>query len=268
VVLAGIPVVAGAAAAGIVVATARSDGPSRPVSPAAGSLPSTSSVAAAVLDAFERASGDILATVIQIPVRNWPVSTIRAWAYPMFPQPGQEARYRLSLYRGGRQLWDSEQVYIWRERKREGNKSVSGTEILPGIAVDYQDRTWFRGDVLYPEVLANQSPSDIRALFQSRGGVLFGMPRVVGTEELDGRRVLKLEYTIYGGYIRYLWVDARTYMLLKSVVTATDRAAGGLVPNTAVYQVLPATQANLALLTPVVPAGFTSVTKQPSIPNF
>jgi hypothetical protein len=63
-----------------------------------------------------------------------------------------------------------------------------------------------------------------------------------------------------------LWVDARTYQPLRSA--STTRIPLGGVPletDTTQYQILPATPANLALLTPPIPPGFT---RTPGSPHF
>lgn len=61
-----------------------------------------------------------------------------------------------------------------------------------------------------------------------------------------------------------LWVDARAYVPLRSVSTMRAGPDDQLLEaNTTDYQVLPATPANLALLTPPIPAGFTRIPKSP-----
>jgi hypothetical protein len=93
-----------------------------------------------------------------------------------------------------------------------------------------------------------------------------GTYRIVGTGQVDGRRALKLDLPFGdgpGGFTTLLWVDATTYMLLQVVTTSSDRTASNEAHNSLEYRVLPATQANLSLLTPVIPAGFTHVTKRP-----
>jgi hypothetical protein len=56
------------------------------------------------------------------------------------------------------------------------------------------------------------------------------------------------------------WVDARTYIPLQAVTADTGPRP---FTETARYRVLPATSANLGLLTVPVPAGFTRTTRPP-----
>jgi len=260
-VLAGIPAIAGAAAAGgIVVATTRPAGPDRSLpSPAAAlpvtALPGAATVRAAILDAFQQASGDILAAVRSLHVAET-TFTMRGWRYPMFPQVDQQVRLRRSQFQDGRPVMDDEFTYI--QPEPNAGRPPAGM----AFAVNYQDRTWFRGQapVIPVAVGVGLSPDQVRDDIASR------MFRVTGTAELDGRRALKLQFfapaaTAPG--MDLLWVDATTYVPLQSANTVTSPAGKTLVSNTVRYQVLPATQVNLALLTPTVPAGFTRTTKPP-----
>jgi hypothetical protein len=61
-----------------------------------------------------------------------------------------------------------------------------------------------------------------------------------------------------------LWVDDQTYLPLRSVLTMRGRPGG--IPFQTVtteYEILPATPANLNLLTPPIPAGFTRTATSP-----
>jgi hypothetical protein len=63
-----------------------------------------------------------------------------------------------------------------------------------------------------------------------------------------------------------LSVDARTYQPLRSVMTTRARPHDALLEtDTTQYQILLATPANLSLLTPPIPPGFT---RTASSPNF
>ena len=63
-----------------------------------------------------------------------------------------------------------------------------------------------------------------------------------------------------------LWIDAQAYQPLRSVMTTRGGPGNALrETDTTRYQILPATPANLNLLTPPIPADFTQV---PSSPHF
>jgi hypothetical protein len=248
-VLAGIPAIAGAAAAGAVVAAAtRSAGPVRPPSPAVGgALPGAASVRAAILDAFDQASGGILAGVAtSVEPDGRTVFTERTWLYPMLPQRGQQVRMRVTASGNNGQYTDYESFTV-------------GAKAASLIAVDYPKRTWFRGQI-GPMWVGGDGPSPK----QVRADIDAGTFRVVGTGEVDGRKALKLSLDSgRADTTTFFWVDARTYMFLRMVTTSTYGNGSKVGRNSFESRVLPATQANLALLTPVIPAGFTRVPKQP-----
>jgi hypothetical protein len=247
-VLVGIPAIAAAAAAGGVVVATRSSGDST------GPLPEAATLRTAILDAFDQASGDILAGVASSRAPDGTTLFIeRTWTYPMLPQRGQQVRLRVSGSGRGGQLTNYESFSMG---PVPGRRSVATT-----VAVDYQNRTWFRGQNS-PVVVGGFGPSPK----QMRDLIARGTYRVAGTGELDGRRVLKLDLPFGDGptgSTTLLWVDATTYMLLQMVITSSYRNGSKVGHDSLEYRVLPATQANLALLTPVIPAGFTRVTKRP-----
>jgi hypothetical protein len=92
---------------------------------------------------------------------------------------------------------------------------------------------------------------------------------VVGTMKLEDRQAIEITWSQTPGRLTTtttLWVDAQTYLPLRSV--ATLRAPLNDTPlqtATTQYQILPATPANLNLLTPPIPPGFT---RTPRSPNF
>lgn len=64
-----------------------------------------------------------------------------------------------------------------------------------------------------------------------------------------------------------LWVDAATYVPLRTVTTQTiTLQATGIrtrFSNTVTYRMIPATTASLKALTPPIPAGFTRAKRLP-----
>jgi len=250
VILAGIPAVAGAAAIGAAVEVKSGGGPAHLTAPAA------ASVRAAVLDAFDRSSGDI----IQITQTGGPLGleaaptakgSMRAWIYPMLAKPGQEVRSRFVTSVAGRTVRDAEWDYI-KARRRGGL-----------IVVNYGDRTWFRGDngeIVYFPPIGATTASVIR------DNIASGLIKVAGEATVRGIRVIKLTFS--SGFVSYdeatLYVDARTYLPVEYI--ASGRGPKGQVNQVRfALQVLPATPVNLARLTTPVPAGFTRTTKPPII---
>jgi hypothetical protein len=214
-------------------------------------------VRTAILDAFQRASGDILATVSTGPGLKGVTLTQQGWYYPFSPQPGDRVRIRGIVISGGSLMSDGELAYTL-------PKSRSGAPLDETIfSVDYQSRTWYRGAFGGVTAWVEDgpfSPSEIS------GRIASGAFRIAGNGRLNGRQVIKLVLPPTDRYfpaITILWVDARTYVTLRADSTVTN--PNGLVQHfTAAYEFLPATERNLALLTPPVPAGFTHTSKPAS----
>jgi hypothetical protein len=95
---------------------------------------------------------------------------------------------------------------------------------------------------------------------------------MVGTVRLRGRPAIELTWTRrleasgHTGLTTHLWVDAQTYMPLRSI---TVQWAGppahrlAILTVTANYRILAATPANLGLLNPPIPRGFTRTATSP-----
>jgi hypothetical protein len=136
------------------------------------------------------------------------------------------------------------------------------------VAVDYPSCTWARFTTTTVPVALNASPA------LTRSEIATGRFIVDGTVKLDGREAVKLSWGPFTNHFT-VWVDSRTYVLLRSVQTVPmgtssvppSRARPGLVSTTTVtYQMRPATAASLKLLTPVIPAGFTRAAVIPRFP--
>jgi hypothetical protein len=242
-VLAAAPAIAAAAAAGGIVVATRKSGGSR--------VPQAAALRTAILDAFDRARGDILATDRSIKVSNGPWFTERTWTYPMFPRPGQKVRSRVTESgNDGQPAMDEESLYL--QPKPSSTAPVSGSVLV----VDYPSRQWFQGAIDGVITIGGLSPAQIRA------DIANGTFRIVGTEQLDGRPAIRLTLTADDPALtKTLWVDARTYLLLQVTFTVIDGTT--VTSNRVKYQVLPATSANLGLLVPPIPAGFARAAKVP-----
>jgi len=242
--LAGIPALAVAAAAGgIAVATRDDSGP-------ATKLPDPFFLRTAILDAFEQSSGVIFAMVGQSQSADSPASSERMWVYPMFPHPGQQVRVRVQASRQGTVEQDVESTYI--QPSPSAGAQASGST----LTVNYPSRTWSRQQTPAFEVGFTEGPGAIRS------GLASGTFRIAGTGRINARPAIKVTTTKSGGgttTTQTLWVDAKTYAMLQGTGTTTSLRHNGTMfhPRTDQFEVLPATTANLALLTPPIPAGFT-----------
>jgi hypothetical protein len=250
----GIPVVAGAAAAAAVVTTLSSGNPK----------PTTASVRTAVLDAFDRDTGDIVHTIRTIHLGPGRTTTQQAWTYPAFPVVGQQVRYRLFQFSNGVPTEDTESIYVADAASLGLTLSTTqGPRTAEIIDVEYATRTWSRQQSSSVLLAGSLSPSLIRNQIKT------GRFTVVGPVDLDGRQAIELTWTSTPGRLTVtttLWVDARTYQPLRSASAMAAPLRGApLETDTTQYQILPATPANLALLTPPIPAGFT---RTPGSPRF
>jgi hypothetical protein len=255
---AGIPAVAGAAAAAAVVATVTSS------SPRSSSRPTAASVRTAVLDAFDRDGGDIVYSTRTIRRGRGPATTQQAWTYPAFPVPGQQVRYRLFQFTNGAPVEDTESIYVADAASTGLSLSTTqGPRTAKIIDVDYATRTWSRQQSHSVLLAGSLSPSLIRNQIKS------GRFTVIGNVQLNGRQAVELTWTSSPGRLTLtttLWVDAQTYQPLRSAsTTKVPQQAAPLDSDSVQYRILPATPANLALLTPPIPPGFT---RTPTSPHF
>jgi len=253
-VLAGLPALAVAVVAAVVAVSVTSSGS------APGQL-SAVTVRTAVLAALRQHGGDVLHqdTTFQISGESG-VSVRRGWVYPAFPAVGQQVRYREFGYRDGKPYRDVESIYTENAAMQNLTlRTTQGPRSAEIVAVDYPSRTWARFTTTAVPVDLTGSPALIRSEIAS------GRFTVDGTVKLNGREAVKLSWTDKLGLPwthNVLWVDSRTYVLLRAVST-TPLGSGKVSTVTSTYQMRPATAASLKLLTPVIPAGFTRAAKVP-----
>jgi hypothetical protein len=253
----GLPALAAAVTATIVAVTLTPSGPAR-------SQLSAGMVRTAVLDALQQNSGDILqiSSTDQANGTEGPSSS-SAWIYPAFPVVGQQVRFRHLSYLDGKPYLDVESIYT--EDARMEQLTSSGTQVQPAeiVGVDYQNRTWAKyTSSAFPGNLAF-SPSLIRSEIAS------GRFTVDGTVKLNGQDTVELSWTerIAPGPASSpvtLWVDAQTYVPLRETYVIAEPGAV-TVKTTVTYQMRAAATANLEVLTPVIPTGFTRAQQVPGL---
>jgi hypothetical protein len=132
--------------------------------------------------------------------------------------------------------------------------------------IDYASRTWWTApnppaaaECRPPLcVVMKFSPDDPRPVLLAaafgRALTTIGFYRVGGPTWIGGRRALLLTNRSLAGWTVRLWVDAASYLPLRSVVSSDGQPARSLRSSIAY---LPATAANVASLNAAVPAGFT-----------
>lgn len=257
--LAGLPAIGAVAAAAALAAAAIFSGPGG--AGQGGASPGASAVRSAVLDAFQRDSGDIVHATRTIRRAQGPVMTQRSWTYPAFPSPGQRVRFRLFSLRNGVPQEDIESVYLQdAAASRLSTPTTAGPRTAEITDVEYATRTWSRQRSSSVLLAGSLSPSLIREQ------VAHGGFTVVGRVRLRGRQAVEITWSHTLGMMTVkttLWVDARTYQPLRSVSIQRGPHGTPLLTSTTDLQILPATPANLRLLTPPIPAGFTRTAASP-----
>lgn len=132
------------------------------------------------------------------------------------------------------------------------------------IVIDYGNRTWRK--TIYPfgsssdgRRAAGPAPSTpLQLAAQLRAKVKAGQVTLVGWATVDGQRAIHLRERMARGQVN-LWVDPDSYLPIREIDTAPGVSPTSDQAIRDDYRWLPATKANLRLLTPAgaIPAGFT-----------
>jgi hypothetical protein len=132
------------------------------------------------------------------------------------------------------------------------------------VVIDYGKRTWSK--TIYPFGSATdgrrspgpQPSTPLQLAAQLRAQVKAGQVTLVGWATVDGQRAIHLTEHLSGGEIN-LWVNPGTYLPIREIDTAPGVSQTSDQAIRDDYLWLPATPANLRLLTPAgaIPAGFT-----------
>jgi len=131
------------------------------------------------------------------------------------------------------------------------------------IVLDYGNRTWRK--TIYPFGSSSDArrpgpepATPLQLAAQLRAKVKAGQVTVVGWATVDGQRAIHLRERMTRGQVS-LWVDPDSYLPIREIDTApgVSPTSGQAIRED--YRWLPATKANLRLLTPAgaIPAGFT-----------
>ena len=190
-------------------------------------------------------------------------TTEQVWYYPGQARVGQLVRARTASAEAG---FGHTDVGISYRQPAPKAGLPPGTAQAEGerVSVDYATRTW--SDVKDTPVMFQPpyNPALIASYLKSkqwsaRDTTLNGRPAI----ELTLKEVYLKGKTTVNSWTEYLWVDASTYLPLHDVTTfGPPGMATHAVED---FQYLPATPANLALLTPPRPAGFKKVTPAPVV---
>jgi hypothetical protein len=131
------------------------------------------------------------------------------------------------------------------------------------VVIDYGKRTWRK--TIYPFGSSTdgrrpgpQPSTPLQLAAQLRAKVKAGQVTLVGWATVDGRRAIHLAEHVADGDIN-LWVSPDSYLPIREIDTAPGVSQTSDQAIRDDYRWLPATPANLSLLTPAqaIPAGFT-----------
>lgn len=131
------------------------------------------------------------------------------------------------------------------------------------IVIDYGKRTWSK--TIYPFGSSTdgrrpgpQPSTPLQLAAQLRAQVKAGQVTLVGRATVDGQQAIHLTQHAANGDIN-LWVSPDTYLPIREIDTAPGVSQTSAKAIRDDYRWLPATPANLRLLTPAgaIPAGFT-----------
>jgi hypothetical protein len=238
-----------------------------PDSPTA--LPSATKITAQLVDALQTSSSDVL---YDQEVQTSPgfTLTLHEWLSPWDPSPGQSVSERIEYFQNCTGLagcTDSGLV-----------QDLTQTATMPAGAAVSNDFPWGTSvtttgqsvDVRYPykqwaEQKSTQVSFDLPMTSANmQQEIAAGNARVVGNAVVDGVETVELAISGFDGPASSgdIWVDASSYLPVRTVVTAPVQVVGQAAPAGTEtvqddYQFLPATPANLANLQPVIPSGFT-----------
>jgi hypothetical protein len=247
-------VAAVALAGGAIAATVRS-------TPRHAPNPAAANVGAHLLDALTHARGDVLHTTEVQRSAGFELQ-LEQWTTPWDLVPGAAVRQRTKYIQNGTVVQDSEAI---------GKIPAHGTadpSTFPQyssiettgehIDVRYHDRVW--SDMKATSIAFN-APATAATV---QHAVASKSATVVGNDTVDGIETIQLRVTDFAGAGSSgdSWVDASTYLPVRMILhNQIGDSSRGTTPGSVQddFTFLPPTPSNLALLTPVVPAGFTTV---------
>jgi hypothetical protein len=184
-------------------------------------------------------------------------ATVDTWYYPGQPSTGQQVRARTISIQAG--LEHTDVGISYRQSAPTAGPPIGMAQATgERISVDYLAKTW--SDVKDAPVMFQPpyNPALIASYFKSkqwtaRNTTLNGRAAI----ELTLKGLVKQGKSTVNSWIEYLWVDASTYLPLHDVITFGP--PGEATHAVEDFQYLPASPANLAKLTPPIPAGFKRV---------
>ena len=218
------------------------------------SAPITSSTLQAKLTAaFSSALNKVAVEHATYRINSEAPVTDQTWSYPLQPSLGQQVRTRtIHTSQGGTFRIDTGENYLMPPVPKTSYMKAT-SEVT---TVSYPGKVWWQQQISSHAV----TPPVARELIANLPPL--GKWTAHNTT-LNGQAIeFSLHTTSKAGkikswFIDNLWVDASTYLPLRE--TSDNGSTGFDTVGTSDYEYLPATPANLAKLTPPIPAGFKRV---------
>ncbi|MHA6758886.1 hypothetical protein [Streptacidiphilus sp. PAMC 29251] len=251
-------------AGGVPAGGGQAAAPSRvPIAPSAPLSPSETALRVAVLAAFDTSADKISHTVSTLTATGEQPSTLEVWSCPALPKPGDQVVFRSLLSRQGRPVQDTEIRFTMPASTGDPARDAKVQTLGESIDVEYGSRTWSDQRRTPVSTLTDQGAAAVRQRLAAGGF------SVSGPLTLDGRTAIELTWSALPGTTSQLWVDASSYVPLKSSVSSRVGNADQSFTSTSVtsYDYLTASDANRALLTATAPPGFRRTTAPDTRPG-
>jgi hypothetical protein len=244
--------VAAAAVAAVAVANPGGTGAKPAATPESPS--SSSSVRNAVLAAFDANAGDMAYAHVVITTRGEPTMVVDLWQSPSTVATGTRVHRRSRITFGDRLQQDVGMIWTEPAGSSAYKKRVTG-EL---IDVEYDSKTWS------DQKATSITSAPVYGADQVRKEIAQGYLHVDGPTTVSGKKAIKLSLQGVHGNTSTVWVDASTYLPIKSVSQSSGRTTQTITTD---YQMLPSTPSNMASLNVPVPAGFTRTATPPAHPG-
>ena len=149
-------------------------------------------------------------------------------------------------------------------RPTAGTLVTIGPHLTTSISIDYATRSYTERTYPFGSDAPGPAPAPATPTGQAsalRAQVSAGKVALVRASSVNGQQALELRDTSNKGGVIELWVDPSTYLPIQEIDIPAGASADSVQSIRTEYQWLPATDANLAELTPggAIPPGFQPV---------
>ncbi len=244
---------------------------------AAGTGQSIGALRAGIVKALDASSTDVLTIRLTSSISDGGALNEQIWLSPSDPAPGQQVRRRsLVMDASGAPVQDFEVTYTMPAEPA----TVTGASVAidatgaaaaafrttgSTIDIDYPSRSW---SAQHDRSIVVATPDDLARV---RAEIVSGGWTAGTRSTLAGRPAIELTWrdTASPEVTHELWVDADTYVPMREIYAypAGSPSDGPIGTIESEYTLLAPSAANLADLSPPLPAGFTNETTAQATPG-